>query len=211
MCPAGRPRTFDREEALKKAMLVFWEKGFEGTTMADLIAAIGMKAPSVYAAFGNKDALFKEAVELYKSKVEQGPIKALHSSRSIVKALENSLMENVEMFSGVEASSCLIMVGAINTAPEHQEHVQYLKSLRASYKDAIKARFEKAMADGELLPSAQPAALAEFYFGFIHGMAMRARDGSKTSELRSSCKLALEALNSVLSDPNTTKGSHALN
>jgi AcrR family transcriptional regulator len=208
MCPAGRPRTFDREEALKKAMLVFWEKGYEGTTMADLIAAIGMKAPSVYAAFGNKDALFKETVELYKSKVEQGPIKALNSSRSIVKALENSLYENVEMFSGVEASSCLIMVGAINTAPEHQEHVQYLKSLRSSYKEAIKARFEKAIEDGELIPSAHPDALAEFYFGFIHGMAMRARDGSKKSELRASCKLALEALNSVLRDAKNGDSSH---
>lgn len=64
MPPAGRPRTFDRGEALKKAMMVFWEKGFEGATMAELIAVIGMKAPSVYAAFGNKDALFREVVEL---------------------------------------------------------------------------------------------------------------------------------------------------
>jgi AcrR family transcriptional regulator len=202
MSPAGRPRTFDREEALKKAMLVFWEKGFEGTTMADLIAAIGMKAPSVYAAFGNKDALFREVVELYKSKVEKGPLKALDETTSILSALENSLNESIKMISGPEASSCLIMAGAINTAPEHQEHVQHLRNLRSLYKEALKKRFMRAIEDGQLMEGALPDALAEFYFGFIHGLALRAKDGSTKKELRSSCKLALEALRSVLRDPD---------
>jgi AcrR family transcriptional regulator len=202
MPPAGRPRTFDREEALKKAMLAFWEKGFEGTTMADLIAAIGMKAPSVYAAFGNKDALFREVVELYKNKVEQGPLKALNETTSILNALENSLNESVKMVSGPEASSCLIMAGAINCAPEHQEHVQHLRNLRAMYKETLKKRFMRAIKDGQLIEGAEPDALAEFYFGFIHGLALRAKDGSTKRELHSSCKFALEALRSVLRDSN---------
>ncbi|MEZ0247462.1 MAG: TetR/AcrR family transcriptional regulator [Methylophilaceae bacterium] len=202
MPPAGRPRTFDREEALKKAMLVFWEKGFEGTTMADLIAAIGMKAPSVYAAFGNKDTLFREVVELYKNKVEQGPLKALNETTSILNALENSLNESVKMVSGPEASSCLIMAGAINCAPEHQEHVQHLRNLRAMYKETLKKRFMRAIKDGQLIEGAEPDALAEFYFGFIHGLALRAKDGSTKRELHSSCKFALEALRSVLRDSN---------
>jgi AcrR family transcriptional regulator len=200
MSPAGRPRTFDREEALKKAMLVFWEKGFEGTTMADLVAAIGMKAPSVYAAFGNKDALFREAVELYKGQVEQGPLKALSASTSILDALENSLSESVRMVSGPEASSCLIMAGAINCAPEHQEHVQHLRDLRAGYKGALRKRFVQAIEDGQLIEGTNPDELAEFYFGFIHGLALRAKDGSTKRELQSSCKFALQALKSVLRD-----------
>lgn len=200
MSPAGRPRTFDREEALKKAMLVFWEKGYEGATMADLVAAIGMKAPSVYAAFGNKDALFREAVELYKNKVEQGPLKALNETTSILKALENSLNESVKMVSGPEASSCLIMAGAINCAPEHQEHVQHLRNLRSMYKETLKNRFIRAIEDGQLIEGTQPDALAEFYFCFIHGLALRAKDGSTKEELHSSCKFAIEALRSVLRD-----------
>jgi len=200
MPPAGRPRTFDREEALKKAMLIFWEKGFEGTTMADLIAAIGMKAPSVYAAFGNKDALFREAVELYKGQVEQGPLKALSESTSILDALASSLNESVKMLSGPEASSCLIMAGAINCAPEHQEHVQHLRNLRAGYKGALRKRFAQAIEDGQLLEGTDPDELAEFYFGFIHGLALRAKDGSTKKELQSSCKFALKALKSVLRD-----------
>jgi len=202
MSPAGRPRTFDREEALKKAMLVFWEKGFEGTTMADLIAAIGMKAPSVYAAFGNKDALFREAVELYLGQVEQGPLKALSASTSILDALESSLSESVKMLSGSEASSCLIMAGAINCAPEHQEHVQHLRNLRAGYKGALRKRFAQAIEDNQLIEGTDPDELAEFYFGFIHGLALRAKDGSTKKELQSSCKFALQVLKSVLRDSN---------
>jgi AcrR family transcriptional regulator len=203
MPPAGRPRTFDREEALRKAMLVFWEKGFEGTTMADLIAAIGMKAPSVYAAFGNKDALFREAVELYKGEVEQGPLKALNASPFILEALESSLAEGVNMLSGSEASSCLIMAGAINCAPEHQEHVLHLRNLRAGYKKALRKRFAQAIEDGQLIEGADADELAEFYFAIIHGLALRAKDGSTKKELQTSCKFALEALKSVLRDPHS--------
>jgi AcrR family transcriptional regulator len=202
MSPAGRPRTFDREEALKKAMLVFWEKGFEGTTMADLIAAIGIKPPSVYAAFGNKDALFREVVDLYKDKVEQGPLKVLNETTPILNALESSLNESVKMVSGPEASSCLIMAGAINCTPEHQEHVQHLKNLRSKYKEALKNRFIQAIEDGQLIEGTKPDALAEFYFSFIHGLALRAKDGSTKKELHSSCKFALEALRSVLRTSN---------
>lgn len=202
MSPAGRPRTFDREEALKKAMLVFWEKGFEGTTVADLIASIGMKAPSIYAAFGNKDALFREVVELYKDKVVQGPLKVLNETTPILNALESSLNESVKMVSGPEASSCLIMAGAINCAPEHQEHVQHLKNLRSMYKKALKNRFIQAIEDGQLIEGTKPDALAEFYLGFIHGLALRAKDGSTKEELHTSCKFAIEALRSVLRESN---------
>lgn len=200
MPPAGRPRTFDREEALQKAMMVFWEKGYEGTSMADLIESIGMKAPSIYAAFGNKDALFREAVELYKGQVEQGPLKALNHSTYIVEALENSLNESVNMLSGNKVSGCLIMGGAINCAPEHQEHVEHLRNMRSKYKQALKRRFAQAVKDKQLIESADPEELAEFYFGFIHGLALRASDGSTQKELKSSCKLALEVLKSLLSN-----------
>lgn len=194
MSPAGRPRTFDRDEALKKAMMVFWEKGFEGTTMADLVAAIGMKAPSVYAAFGNKDALFREVVDIYKNKVEQGPLKVLNDIRDVYAALEQSLRDNVEMFSGPHAPSCLIMAGAINCAPEHQEQVDYLMGLRAQYKEILKARFDRALAEGQLVEGTNTNALAEFYFGFIHGIALRARDGSSKADLLTSTEFALQAL-----------------
>ena len=201
MPPAGRPRTFDRDEALKKAMYVFWDKGYEGTSMADLIESIGMKAPSIYAAFGNKDALFRESVELYIEQVEEGPLKALNSSNYILEALNGSLNESVKMLSEGKVSGCLVMGGAINCSPEHHEHVEYLRKIRGKYKQALKKRFVQAFEDGQLTENANPEDLAEFYLGFIHGLALRASDGSKQKELQSSCKLALCVLKSVLSQP----------
>lgn len=199
MAPAGRPRTFDRDQALKKAMLVFWEKGYEGTTMSDLIETIGMKAPSVYAAFGNKDKLFIEAIELYSDLVKRGPLNALNESKDIFESIKNSLTANVELFKGSDKpSSCLIMTAAINCAPEHMHHVERLKDLRTRYKGALASRFKLAAADNQLISDADPISLAEFFTTFIHGMALRAKDGSSEKELQASCELALAALKPVL-------------
>jgi hypothetical protein len=94
------------------------------------------------------------------------------------------------------------MAGAINCAPEHQEHVQHLRDLRAGYKGALRKRFAQALEDGQLIEGTDPDDLAEFYFGFIHGLALRAKDGSTKKELQSSCKFALQALKSVLRNSN---------
>jgi len=199
MPPAGRPRTFDRDEALKKAMLVFWEKGYEGTTMSDLISTIGMKAPSVYAAFGNKDALFNEVLGLYNGIVKEGPLKALHENAHILEAIKQSMHENISIFTSPNnPSSCLVMTAAINCTPENTRHVEKLKDVRADYKGAIKARLSKAAEEGQLVEAANIESLAEFYTTFIHGLAMRARDGSTNSELSASCEYALLPLKAAL-------------
>ena len=201
MPPAGRPRTFDREGALKKAMYVFWEKGYEGTTMSDLIAIIGMKAPSVYAAFGNKDKLFSEALGMYQQLVLDGPIKALFVHGDITKALTLSLKSNVNLFAGNvdtgQPGSCLIMTAAINCSPEHNMHVETLRQLRGEYKKALETRFSQAKSENQLSEDASPKALAEYFTTFVHGMALRARDGSSKKELEKSCTFALQALASL--------------
>ena len=92
------------------------------------------------------------------------------------------------------------MAGAINCAPEHQEHVQHLRDLRAGYKGALRKTFAQAIEGGQLIEGTDPDDLAEFYFGFIHGLALRAKDGSTKKELQSSCKFALQVLKSVLRD-----------
>lgn len=199
MSPAGRPRTFDRELALKKAMYLFWKKGYEGTTMSDLIDSIGMKAPSVYAAFGNKDAIFKEAVTLYAGYVENGPLKALADTPSLREAMKIALKETIDLYSaGDNTSSCLIMVGAINASPEHQEHIDALKDLRESYKRAWLNRFIQAEEDGQLIAGASPQDLAEYMITFLHGLAMRAKDGSGKIDLESSTRLVLNGLDSLI-------------
>lgn len=199
MASVGRPRTFNRDEALRKAMLVFWEKGYEGTTMANLIEAIGMKAPSVYAAFGNKDKLFNEAVQLYAGIVNDGPLKILKEQPDIYEAFKNLFEENIRIFTSADnPTSCLIMTAAINCAPEHNEHVETLKGMRSAYKDAFERRLKQAIADGQLSGEADASSLAEFYSTFAHGLALRARDGASKTELEISSKFAMQVLNSAL-------------
>jgi AcrR family transcriptional regulator len=195
MALAGRPRTFDRDEALKKAMLLFWEKGYEGPTMADLINAVGMKAPSVFAAFGNKDQLFNEVIQLYADSISNGPLRILNETSGVDDAFENLFAENIRSFTnGGNPTSCLIMTAAINCAPEHSKHVETLKHLRSIYKDAFKSRLMRAVAEGQLQHDSDADALAEFYATFAHGLALRAKDGASRQDLENSCQLALQAL-----------------
>lgn len=199
MATAGRPRSFDKDDALKKAMYVFWEKGYEGTTMADLIQSIGMKAPSIYAAFGNKDAIFKEVVQSYLPIVVNGQLKALNSSPKIYDAVEATLKACVSLYTGKDnPHTCLVMTGAINTAPEHSEHVETLRALREDYKAAWKKRFEMAKTDRQLTDKAKPSELAEYFTTLIQGMTIKAKDGATEDELSSTSKLALKTLSQYI-------------
>ncbi len=195
MATVGRPRSFDKDEALKKAMYVFWEKGYEGTTMADLIESIGMKAPSIYAAFGNKDAIFKEVVQSYLLIVVDGQLKVLNSSPKIYDAVESTLKACVDLYTGKDnPPSCLVMTAAINTAPEHQEHIGTLRVLREKYKDAWQARFEQAKSDQQLADDANPSELAEYFTTLIQGMTIKAKDGASKETLDATVRLGLQVL-----------------
>ena len=196
---AGRPRSFDREAALTKAMHVFWEKGYEGTTMTDIIERIGVKAPSVYAAFGNKDKLFTEVVDAYSQLIQSGPIKILMETSDVFEAIKGSLNSTVQVFSGVNnPCSCLVLTAAINCAPEHAEHFQKLQTLRAEYKSAFAKRFLRAKEEGQLVENADYLEMAEFMMTFIHGLALRARDGSTREQLGNSSKITLEIMKAFI-------------
>lgn len=195
MATAGRPRSFDKDDALQKAMYVFWEKGYEGTTMADLIQSIGMKAPSIYAAFGNKDAIFREVVKSYLPIVVEGQLAALNSSSEIYEAVEATLKACVSLYTAEDnPHTCLIMTAAINTAPGHEEHIETLRSLREKYKSAWERRFEQAKIDKQLVPEANPIELAEYFTTVIQGMTIKAKDGASKDSLASTVKLALQVL-----------------
>lgn len=195
MATAGRPRSFDKDDALQKAMYVFWEKGYEGTTMADLIQSIGMKAPSIYAAFGNKDAIFKEVVKSYLPIVVEGQLAALNSSSEIYEAVEATLKACVNLYTAEDnPHTCLIMTAAINTAPGHEEHIETLRSLRDKYKSAWEKRFEQAKCDKQLVVDANPSELAEYFTTLIQGMTIKAKDGTSKDSLASTVKLALQVL-----------------
>src|SRR5687767_8617357 len=125
MTSSGRPRSFDREQALRSAMEVFWARGYDGTTLQDLQAAMGgIAPPSFYAAFGSKEDLFMEAVDLYRRVVGARSIQALEGPPTARASIEAMLRETVNAFSGRGAPrGCLLVTGAITCAsPRIQDH-----------------------------------------------------------------------------------------
>lgn len=195
MAPAGRPRTFDKSLALRNAMHVFWAKGYEGTTMSDLVEAIGVKGPSVYAAFGNKDSIFIEAVKQYSDMMLSGPLKALTEEPDIYQAIKKLLEANLDFFmNSTNPRGCLIMTSAINATPEHTDLVNFVRTYRDDYKERLVKRFELALFEKQIRPEANPHDLAEYYFTVIHGMALRAKDGSALNQLFKVVEISLSGL-----------------
>jgi AcrR family transcriptional regulator len=195
MAPAGRPRTFDKSLALRNAMHVFWAKGYEGTTMSDLVEAIGVKGPSVYAAFGNKDAIFVEAVKEYSEMMLSGPLKALTEEPDIYQSIKKLLQANLEFFmNSANPRGCLIMTSAINATPEHTELVNFVRTYRDDYKERLVKRFQIAILEKQIRNHSDPSDLAEYYLTVIHGMALRAKDGSTLNQLSKVVEISLSGL-----------------
>jgi AcrR family transcriptional regulator len=203
----GRPRSFDREQALQQAMQVFWSKGYEGTTMADLTDAIGVKAPSLYAAFGDKNALFREAVDFYSRTVSAGPLRQLQAGNGIWEDLHAMLRASVRMYSGKDSvpglpvgKGCMVVISAINCAPENAEHSDALSQRRHKRRNEIRARLSQAQRDGEIRADADVTALGDFYTSFLNGMALGARDGVSNARLAATLRHAMLPLESVLAE-----------
>ncbi|AKR43957.1 TetR/AcrR family transcriptional regulator [Methylophilus sp. TWE2] len=195
MAPAGRPRTFDKSLALRNAMHVFWAKGYEGTTMSDLVEAIGVKGPSVYAAFGNKDAIFVEAVKEYSEMMLSGPLKALTEEPDIYQSIKKLLQANLEFFmNSANPRGCLIMTSAINATPEHTDLVNFVRTYRDDYKERLVKRFELALLEKQIRNHSDTSDLAEYYLTVIHGMALRAKDGSTLNQLSKVVEISLSGL-----------------
>ena len=130
-----------------------------------------------------------------------GQLKALNSSVKIYDAVEATLKACVSLYTGKDnPHTCLVMTAAINTAPEHSEHVETLKTLRQEYKNAWKKRFEMAEADRQLTDEANPSELAEYFTTIIQGMTIKAKDGATKDTLSSTSKLALKTLSQFIND-----------
>lgn len=194
--PPERPsrRQFDREEALDTAMKLFWRHGFESTSMAMLLQALDLTAPSLYAAFGNKERLFHEAVERYiqvQGAKVMAPLEAPVSARA---AIEQMLLASAaSVSSGRNPAGCLLSFGAINSSDPGSSPVAVLRQARAETARRIRARLERAVADGELPASTDTGRLARFYHAVMSGLQLRSLDGVSRGELEAIARDALKA------------------
>jgi AcrR family transcriptional regulator len=189
----GRPRAFDREAALAEAMRVFWQKGYQATSMTDLTQAMSIGAPSLYAAFGSKEALYAEAIRHYGETYEGLVWTRFYSARTAREAVEFLLMDSAAMLT---ASLCDIprgcMVALSSVANEgHTVLGELVRSTRAGTFNRVKTRLDKAAADGEIPASVDVHALARFVQTIQNGMSLLARDGASRAELEGVTQVAM--------------------
>lgn len=189
----GRPRAFDAEQALARALEVFWRKGYAATSLTDLTDAMDINKPSLYATFGNKEALFRKAVDLYES--ERAPVAmaalAEPSARVAIERLLNVILESHTHPDN--PPGCLVVQGALPSGASDEPIAQELQQRRAATQGAIRERLERAKVEGDLAADADPADLARYVFTLIEGLAAQARDGATRVELRRLVAVAMRA------------------
>jgi AcrR family transcriptional regulator len=166
-------------------MEVFWKKGYEGASLEDLQAAMGgISPPSFYAAFGSKEQLFHEVVELYTNTVGCRPVQALEAGLTAREGIEAMLREAVDIYGDPDTPpGCLVILGAINCAPANKSVQDHLRGFRLQVPDIIRKRLERGVAEGDVPQGTNLKPLVSFYATFHLGLPIRARDGASRDEL----------------------------
>jgi len=179
------------EDALEAALGVFWRKGFEGTSYADLVAATGVERPALYSAFGNKDALFLRALERYGSHYGNYVWDALslETSRQVATAVLEGAVELNTRFA--DRAGCFGINGALAGSDESEPSRQALIKWRADGEAVLRDRFERAKRGGDLPADADAAVLAAYILTVAHGMAVQAKAGFARETLMSVARQAL--------------------
>ncbi|GAA1608529.1 TetR/AcrR family transcriptional regulator [Nonomuraea maheshkhaliensis] len=191
----GRPRTFDRDAALAAATRLFWERGYEATSLNELTEAMGIRPGSLYAAFGDKKALFKEVVHAYtRSPVGAFVGVALREEPTARHAFARVLREAATIYPDPShPAGCLTISAATNVTVQDTEIAAFLRDLRNANLAIFQDRLRTAQQNGELPPHADPRTLAGYFAAVIQGMSQRARDGADAAELTQIADLALTA------------------
>ncbi len=190
----GRPRSFDRDDALKRALMAFWKHGYDATSIALLTESMGIGAPSLYAAFGDKRALFDEALDYYAKTYGAFIVDALRDQADARGAVERLLREAAAMFADAShPPGCLVISAATNCAPQSAAVQRRLRSFRARTVRALEETLESAKSRGALPPGVDSHALALFYSSTLQGMSAQARDGATREELEAIASAALRA------------------
>lgn len=193
----GRPRAFDRTVALDRAMEVFWVHGYEGATLARLTTAMGIAPPSLYHAFGPKEALFAEALQRYGATEGARTRDALQQAATLPEAVWAVLREAAGRFPrGPRPGGCMVSLAAVTCGEEHAHAIAEAARLRREILAALEARFQRAVVEGESLPAGvvSPAALARYVEALLQGMSVQARDGVGEEGLLDIARLGAAAL-----------------
>ncbi|MEN3359780.1 MAG: hypothetical protein V7637_3762 [Mycobacteriales bacterium] len=189
----GRPRAFDAEAALDRALEVFWRHGYEGASMADLTSAMGINRPSLYAAFGNKEELFSRVLDRYLAGPGGFSTAALAADRAR-DVVERLLYGAVELTTGDGTPAGCLNVGGVQACgPEAEPARRAAIDRRAAGDAALRERLDRAHAAGDLPPGCDPATLTRLVSMLTDGIAVQAASGASRAELTEAVKTALRA------------------
>lgn len=198
MAERGRPRAFDKDAALHKAMRVFWTSGYEGASVSELAQAMGINKPSLYAAFGCKEALFREAIELYE-KEEGAPVgAALEAGRTARGAIETALRVNARCYTNPDnPRGCMVVVSALAGSPENNPVCSFLADSRRESEESFRRRVARGIAEGDVPSSADAGRVAAFYATVMNGLSIQARDGATADALERVIDSAMAAWDAI--------------
>jgi AcrR family transcriptional regulator len=189
----GRPRSFDREAALQRAIKVFWKHGYEATSVNDLTRAMGINPPSLYAAFGDKEKLFMEAVDRYIEE-RRAVVARAFEEPTARRAIERWLTEAASALARNGAPrGCLLVMSDTNCSTRSRHVQEALACRRASMTSLLKSRIDRGVKEGDVPPRTDTAALADFYSVVLQGMVMLARDRRSRASLLAAVDAAMRA------------------
>lgn len=190
--PVGRPRNFDLDKALEKALEVFWSKGYDGASLSDLTEAMGINKPSLYAAFGNKEQLFLKAVELYENRPCAFFYPALEQPTAY-KVAEAMLMgAATNMADKSHPHGCVVVQSALSCSEAAASVKEALIAKRRDGEQNLCARLKRAQQEGDLPEQADPAVLARYLGTVMQGMAIQATNGATQDELLQVARMILQ-------------------
>jgi AcrR family transcriptional regulator len=190
---AGRPRSFCTEKALDSAMQIFWRKGYEGASMVDLTEAIGINSPSLYAAFGSKEGLFRAVLERYDARraTFMESLLTAPTAHEVADRFLHGVADFAADTGGKNPPGCLLLQSGLSCGdsviPDE------LARHRAEKEAAWRERFERAVREGDLPQTANPATLARYLSAMANGISIQAASGASTKELHEIASLALAA------------------
>jgi AcrR family transcriptional regulator len=189
----GRPREFDVDQALDRALEVFWSRGYEGASVEQLTEAMGINRPSLYAAFGTKEELFRRALDRY----AEGPaayVRDALDEPTARAAVERLLRGGVELVTDpAKPAGCFVVQGALACGQAAESVKQALIAKRVAVQAAVRKRLERAAQEGDLPAGADCDDLARYVVTVLHGLAVQAASGAKREELLRVVETALRA------------------
>ncbi|GGG43145.1 TetR family transcriptional regulator [Chelatococcus composti] len=190
--PRGRPRCFDRDTALEAAMMLFWDRGYEATSMDDLAEVMGLSPSSVYACFGNKEKLYEAALDRYLEGPGSYVARILAEDIPVRTAFER-LFEAAarELTREGRPAGCMVATAATHCSPAASSVRAALAEMRADHVEQFEARIRRGIAAGELPAETDAAALARFLATVLQGLTVQARDGASRAELQAIGRLAM--------------------